>query len=387
MRHSLLIAILPVVIAAGAHAKDAPKSVVVDCAKRQSLNAAIEDGAETLVIEFSGVCAEDVMIRRGHVTLRGSAPGAKIAGAASAAAPEWGVTIRGVSNVLLSNFAVQDGDRGGIKLLSAAAVTLDGIVSNGNAGDGLRLLEGSAAFVRNSSFDDNGEGIGVWQNSSVVFEGSVTMNGNGRAGLLLSGSSEASVSFFGAQVSANGNAQYGYILQLGAIAQMAAANPTSVAANGNVVCGAILLSESAWGGRLSVQNSPVGVDLTASSFESSALSVSGCTTGVFAHLGSYVTLRVPAISGNQVGLWLDGAAAQINNAVLQGNSNTDVRLQFGTRASFNAASSAATVTCDGTVLVRGPVTCPPAALAFARSGGEQEKEELTWVAAVQELKD
>jgi hypothetical protein len=387
MRHSLFIAILSFLTAVGALAKDTPKSVIVDCGKGQSLNSALDDGAATLVVEFSGVCAEDVVIRRGSVTLQGSAPGAKITGAAPAAAPVPAVSIRGVTNVLLRNFAVQDTDRQGIDLKSATAVTLDGIVSDGNLGDGMRLMEGSAVFVRNSSFDENaGDGIGVWQNSSIVFEGTVTLNANNRAGLLLSGSSEASVSFFGAQLSANDNPRCGYILQLGAIAQVGAANPTSVAANGNGDCGASLLDESAWAGPLAVQNSPVGVDVVSSTFESLALSVSGCPTGVSAHLGSYVALRAPAISGNQVGLRLDSAAAQINNAVLQGNSNTDVRLQFGTRASFNAASSAGTVSCDGTVLVRGPVTCPPAALGFAPVGGTQ-KEELTWLAAVQELKE
>lgn len=373
MRLVSCVAAFAFLLAPVALGKDAPKSVQVDCTKGQSINATLADSAEALVVEFSGVCAEDVAIRRGAVTLRGSAPGAKISGAASPAVPAAAVLIRGVGNVTLQNFAVQDGDRRGIDVVSASAVTLDGIVADGNFSDGLRLLEGSSVFVRNSSFDQNGgDGIGVWQNSNVVFEGAISLDGN-RIGLLLSGGSDASVTFSGVQMTANGNSHCGYVLQLGAAAQVGAAGPTTVTASGNGACGVSLLEESAWAGPLTVQNSPVGVDLTSSTFESAELSATGATTALFARLGSYVALRTASVTGNQTGIRLDGANAQIDATNLQGNG-TDLRLQFGARASFNAASSAATVSCDSTVLVRGPVTCPPSALAAERTSSLQSQD-------------
>lgn len=364
MRLTSVLAMVSVLVAAGVQAKDTPKSIQVDCGKGESLNAALADGAATLVVEFSGVCAEDVVIGRGNVTLRGIAAGAKIAGAPSPAVAGPAIAIRGVTNVTLKDFAVQDDARRGVDVRFATAITLDGIVSDGNFSDGLLVSQGSSAFIRNSSFDDNGgDGIGVWQNSSATFEGTITLNGNNRVGLLLSGSSEGSVSFFGGQVTANDNTVCGVSLQLGSATLFAAANPTTVSASGNGDCGASLFEESSWAGPLTVQNSPVGVDVTASTFESNALSVSGCNIGLFAHLSAFITLRAPSVSGNQFGLRFDGATTQINNAVLTGNAVTDVRLQFGTRASFNASSSAGTVSCDGTVLVRGPVVCPAAALS------------------------
>jgi hypothetical protein len=174
-------------------------------------------------------------------------------------------------------------------------------------------------------------------------------------------------------------------LQLGSATLFAAANPTTVSASGNGNCGASLFEESSWAGPLTVQNNPVGVDVTASTFESNALSVSSCNIGVFAHLSAFVTLRAPSVSGNQFGLRFDGATTQINNAVLTGNAVTDVRLQFGTRASFNASSSAGTVSCDGTVLVRGPIVCPAAALS--ESPQTVQLKQPGWTSEILELRD
>src|SRR6185369_3699304 len=225
MRLTSVLAMLSVLVAAGVQAKDAPKSIHVDCAKGESLNAALADGAAALMVEFSGVCAEDVVIGRGNVTLRGIAAGAKIAGAPSPAMAGPAIAIRGVTNVTLKDFAVQDDARRGVDVRFATAITLDGIVSDGNFSDGLLVSQGSSAFIRNSSFDDNGgDGIGVWQNSSATFEGTITLNGNNRVGLLLSSSSEGSVSFFGGQVTANDNTVCGVSLQLGSATLFAAAN-------------------------------------------------------------------------------------------------------------------------------------------------------------------
>jgi hypothetical protein len=366
MRRAVILAMIFSSAAAAAYGKDNPKTIQVDCGKGQSLNAALNDAAAMLVVEFSGVCAEDVLIARGNVTLRGTEAGATIAGAPSPALAAPAVAVRSATAVVLKDFAVHDGDRRGIDVREASSVTIDGVVSNGNFSDGLFVGQGSSVFIRNSSFANNGgDGIGVWQSSTVAFEGTITLNGNQRAGLLLSGGSEGSVTFFGGHVTANDNSVCGFVLQLGAAAQLAAATATSVSAANNGACGLSMSSETSWSGPLTVQNSPVGVDVTASSFESPVLSVSGCQVGLFAHLSAFISLRAPSVTANQSGFRFDGATAQINNAAIAGNTGIDVRLQFGARASFNAASTVGTMSCDGTQLVRGPVACPAAAALVA----------------------
>jgi hypothetical protein len=361
MRLAAVLVVVSLCVAAGAYSKESPKSINVDCGKGQSFNAALTDSAATLVVEFSGVCAEDVLITRSNVTVRGTEVGATIAGASPPAPAGPAVAVRNATAVLLKDFAVQDAAGRGIDVRAASAVTIDGIVSNGSLSDGLFVGQGSAVFIRNSNFDNNGgDGIGVWQNSTVTFEGTITLNGNHRAGLLLSGTSEGSVTFFGGHVSANDNSVCGFVLQLGAAAQLAAATATTVSASNNGDCGLSMSGETSWAGPLTVQNSPVGVDVSGATFESGALTVSGCEIGLFAHLSSFISLRAPSVTTNQFGLRFDGATTQINNAVITGNTVTDVRLQFGTRASFNSASTVGTMSCDGTELVRGPVTCPAA---------------------------
>lgn len=48
------------------------KTVRVDCTKGDSINAALQDKAEELIVEIKGMCHEDVRIGRSFVTLRGT---------------------------------------------------------------------------------------------------------------------------------------------------------------------------------------------------------------------------------------------------------------------------------------------------------------------------
>jgi hypothetical protein len=371
--------LLLVVFAAAALAKDAPKSIAVDCAKGESINAALASAAQALIIEFTGVCAEDVVIGRDDVTLRGAVPGAKIAGAAGAPTPQPAIAIRGVDSIALESFAVDDSDRRGIDVRAATNIRLDGIVSSGNAGDGLFLGEGASAFIRHSSFDNNaGDGIGMWQGSLVVLEGTISTSGNARVGLLASGSSDLSVSFFGVQMTSNGNGNCGFFLQFGATAQWGAANPVSVIAGGNTNCGAGVVFESMWAGALTASNSNNCVQLNDASFEGgpAPVSLSGCNSGLRADIDSHVGLTNGTVTGNGVGLHLDGPTAQIRNATITGNTTVDVRLLFGARATFDGTNNVGAVTCDGTVLVRGDVSCPPSAVVSSAWYREAVVEEL-----------
>ena len=50
------------------------KTIQVDCSKGQSINQALRDKAEELIIQISGMCQERVVVTRDNVTLIGSDP-------------------------------------------------------------------------------------------------------------------------------------------------------------------------------------------------------------------------------------------------------------------------------------------------------------------------
>ncbi len=53
---------------------DNNKIAVVDCAKGQSINAALARSRDAVVVEIRGMCAEDVVIERHRTVLRGRHP-------------------------------------------------------------------------------------------------------------------------------------------------------------------------------------------------------------------------------------------------------------------------------------------------------------------------
>lgn len=332
------------------------KTTQVDCAKGKSINAALADSD---VVEFSGVCAEDVVIRRSHVTLRGISTDAKLIGAPTLPA-QPALLIEGADGVILESFAVQNGDGRGVELRGSAAVTIETLAVNGNTRGGLFLFRSSSALVRDSSFDGNGiDGVSVWESSAIVLEGTITANGNVRGGILISNGSSMTMSVFGGTVSAHNNL-FGFALQLSGSAIMGAPNPVSVSANGNSQVGVGLSGNASWSGPLTVQNNPTGVEVDASSFAvPTGFSASGGAFGVIVSFNAYLMLRNFTITGNTRGIFIDSGSAELVNANVQGNTVADVRLQFGARAAFMGATSAGTVSCDDTVLIRGTVSCPP----------------------------
>lgn len=50
------------------------KTIAVDCAAGDSISKALEDKTDELIIEISGICAEEVYVTRSNVTLRGTDP-------------------------------------------------------------------------------------------------------------------------------------------------------------------------------------------------------------------------------------------------------------------------------------------------------------------------
>ena len=342
----------------------AARTVRVDCDKGQTIAAALEQNAPDLVIEFSGTCGEDVLIARDGVTLRGVGR-AVVAGAASTP-PAAAVTVQGASNVVLAAFMANDVDNRALEIRNGANVTVDGVTGTDSV-SGIILRRGSSAFVRDSSFNGNANhGIEVWESSTLILEGAVEASQNGRVGLLVSGNSHASVTFFGVQLKVNQN-DWGVFLQLGAEGHFASASPMSLTISGNTIAGLSVILDSVWAGHAAVSGSEVGIALSSGSASGSAgqMSVSGCSVGVSMANDSVLTGSITA-SGNQTGISAEDSSLALTNSSLTGNAVEDVRIRFGTRLSASA-TRAGTVSCDGTVLVRGTITCPATASAMVRS--------------------
>jgi len=70
----LTVSCLVLAISSSALAKKPDNIVRVDCAKGGSIMKALENSAEELIIEISGMCEEDVQVHRSNVTLRGTDP-------------------------------------------------------------------------------------------------------------------------------------------------------------------------------------------------------------------------------------------------------------------------------------------------------------------------
>jgi hypothetical protein len=335
-------------------------TVSVDCDAGDTIADALAQRADELTVEITGSCVEDVTIRRDRTTLVGVAPGAEIVGSPAPPVPgslvSGAVTVLGASRVTLADLTVRDGRRG-VAILDGGAARLERLTVRDQVQDGVFLQGGSQAWVEDCSVVDNGgDGIAAWVSSSVIlaFEATTVASRNGRVGVLVSGSSDVS-GFQTSRLEADDN-QFGLAAQLNGSIQ-----GVGLVARGNDY-GVWALLSGAISTDAEVRDSSV-VGVYAS--DGGQVDIQGTVEdgGVWGVLGEYdatVAFR-GTVSGNPVGMTLDATEAWIANATV-----TDpVELFFGTRVDFAGGNSfTGGVSCDGTVLVRGDVACPPAPSAL-----------------------
>lgn len=377
------------------------KVIRVDCNKGQSINEALAKDEPNLVIEISGVCAESVTITRDNVALRGVATGATIDGATLPSPKSPGIAVLGATNVTLENLVVQHMGRAVALYRSAGAALTNAILQDSS--HGLFVAESSSAIATDCAMLRNTvDGISVWQNSAVQMDGTVRANSNGRTGIIASGGSSADLGVNAVDLEVNDNVGSGIYLQLGASSQLAGRLYPTVAINRNGVYGvAVSYGASLSGTRVECNGNRHGAVVSDASLSLGQATISNSTRhGIIADGNSFVELgNGSTVSGNgrfglmlsgssklyldgttvqlngARGVWLDGSAATIGNSTLTGNVGPDVAVEFGSRASFEGGNTAGTVVCDSTVLVRGDVSCPPAALvAASRSVSEHPDE-------------
>lgn len=351
-------------------------TVTVDCDAGGSLAAALAERADELTVEFRGTCAEHVAIERDRTTLRGLDATAAIIGPASTPSrPALRVT--GASRVTLEELAVTDADSTAVLVERGAAVEARTLTVNAAARHGLLVIESSFAHVAASSFDGNGaDGLGIWQQSSATLEGAIRAGGNGRAGLIVSGSSLSPVSFGTASLSLDDNL-VGLVSQSQADVGFGRLDPLPVTADRNLI--------GAWAaaGQLSLQHfaatdNQIGVLATDAGYLAMGgfrgeIELSGNDfAGLSAADDSTVLVDgVLEADGNGVfGLLIEGGEARLAGATAAANGAVDLSLAFGVAVSFGSGNAFGSIDCDGTVLTRGPQSCPGTASAAARDAAK-----------------
>lgn len=142
------------------HSKDKPSlTVKVDCSKKESVGDALGQNqtAESLVVEVSGLCHENVVVRRDRVTLRGADPGVDgIEAVDNEDINDAVVWARGVHHLSIENLKLT----GGFSGLLATEANVGSIVLNncrleGNAAYGAQL-QTSLVEAHGTTFDTNG---------------------------------------------------------------------------------------------------------------------------------------------------------------------------------------------------------------------------------------
>lgn len=334
-------------------------TVKVDCSKGDSLSAALATPALDLRVEFSGTCTEDVTIDRGQVTLVGATPGAAIAG--SGAAAESVLSIHGGSPIALSSFRVYDGGNFGLDIDSTAGVLADHLEVNDNR-NGIIMQGSSSLVLTDSSVSSNsGVGIVVFNSSNLRIGGAVDVSNNGRWGVYVAYASMADTGASGGTFTCDNNGGVGILIWDGSVDFT----------YGSVELSHNLSGATVWSnGELTLDNGSTvisgNVNFGLRIRRSSKLSIDAPATiasngmdGVALENGSSAVLAYDEIADNAgKGVSVDGGSVQMAGSELTGNTAGDLSLGFGAHGDFQGGNSAGSVSCDGTVLVRGDLACP-----------------------------
>jgi hypothetical protein len=361
------------------------KTIRVDCNRGDSINRALADKADKLIVEISGTCQEDVVVARDDVTLLGLDSDPTVVAQANNA-----IWIDRASRVTLENLTVTgstnpDPTGAGIFVFQSSGVVISNVQAEGNR-EGMRTYASTLRIVDSEFCGNSRGGLYIANGSSVIADGEeIAASQNGYFGLLLSESALRSPWPPGPRVLANDNGSDGVIIQGGATLLMG--GRLEAKRNGwngvRMVAGNL---DSQYG--LDVSDNNVGVYAGGPNAEVNVggenTSVSNNTVGLYADEGAYIgfngiltqnsgaavtaegTGRVYLSSAdcyeNSFGVEVHGGTAYIWNSTIANNTNGDVDgdvdLSFGARVTFAGANTVGIVSCDDTVLVEGDVTCP-----------------------------
>jgi len=330
------------------------KTINVDCDTRQTLTSALADksGAD-LNIVFSGTCKEIVYVHRDGVAIRGKDASATVAG---------GVELTAAKRVLLEGFTCRDNTQleGCIGALLGSSVTVHNLKIFNSAVRGL-LVFNSVALVDGLTVDKTSSTSILIRGSHVRMEGEVTLTNTPEGCLVLD--SVSNVFSKSAVINAR-DCLAGILVQTNSSFE----GPFGeLNLNHNTFAGLALITAGtfSYGGTVVAKNNAsAGIfvdEASAYSPFSNLVSTSSTTlenngmANVYVTRGSMVELaNMASNTGAPYGVWVDAGILRIGNSKVSGNQKADVRLQFGSRATFLEGAVVGNLSCDGTQLLRGP---------------------------------
>jgi hypothetical protein len=327
-----------------------------------------------------------VVVARDDVTLLGLGSDPTVVALANNA-----IWIDRASRVTLENLTVTgstnpDPTGAGIFVFQSSGVVISNVQAEGNW-EGMRTY-GSTLRIVDSEFCGNSRGgLYLANGSGVIADGEeIRASGNGSYGLLLSEAALRSPWPTGGRLVTNDNPFAGVVLQGGAALLMG--GPLEAKRNGagvRVIEGRL---SATYG--LDASDCNIGVlaagpnaDVDVASLAGGAdASVAGNTVGLYAGEGGYISFngiltgntgaavtaegtgRVALSSAdchdNGFGVVVHGGTVWIQESTITSNTNSDVELSFGARATFDGTNVVGVVVCDDTVLTEGEITCPGA---------------------------
>ncbi|MDA2932824.1 hypothetical protein MYX82_00620 [Acidobacteria bacterium AH-259-D05] len=137
------------------------KTVTVDCAAGERIDHALIVSAKELIVEITGVCNEDVVVRRDNVTLRGSNPATDGIRAVTSEGPfGTALSIRDARNVAVESLEITGGWLG-IVVTKSTLVSVSNCLVRGNGFVGMFVRQSRLVSVTDTVFTEDRFGLSV----------------------------------------------------------------------------------------------------------------------------------------------------------------------------------------------------------------------------------
>jgi hypothetical protein len=353
----------------------APKTFDVNCDRDDTVHGALDRADPGDTIRVTGTCNERVTIKTDRITLAGSR-GAILQGGAFRQGAELDgiVTVDGARGVVLRDLTIQRSRAEGVFATRGAALTLENVTLQDNAGAGLGSAS-STIDVTECTSRRNNAGFDLFNGTQVVFRGNIVASDNQTVGIFMGGTSSFEVR--GARVEANNNTS-GIVVNSNSHIAFWTFNGSqtrggSITTSGNSNAGMVLVNGSmeiySEAATVTSTNNGVGISVAAGGFASpfpqNGVRIVVENNGVGLDAGSGGNILV--IGGLSVrnnttaGIVADNAALTLvsvpfNPSVVSSNA-LDLNARFGARLTVDGVAFA-TKTCEPTVLSRGVPGCP-----------------------------
>jgi hypothetical protein len=331
------------------------KTINVDCdARGQTLNGALASApAGDVNIVFTGTCKEVVYVHRDGVAFRGKDASATVAG---------GIQLNSAKRILFEGFTCRDNTNleACLEANLGSSATLHNIKIFNSAARGLLVFH-SAALIDGLTIDKTISTSILVRGSHVRLEGEVSLSNTAEGCLVID--SVSNVFSKSATISAR-DCLMGILIQTNSSFEGPFGELTL---NHNTFAGLALITAGTFsygGSVVAKNNASAGIFVDEGSCYSpfSNLSNTSSTTlennglaNLYVTRGSMAELNnVLSNTGAPYGVWVDSGIVRIGHSKITGNKTADLRLQFGSRATFLDAVELGRLSCDGTQLLRGP---------------------------------